>query len=407
MEVRLDGGLDPQRKIGGGKVTDKNRELPLNLVLSYGDLAPFGGYRTRVLGELNALDRQDSHQPFLLVFDRNPERFERTFQSDIPHRALRRSAVLQFPRALRHLARQRPIRLVHAHNLYSAALALSVRWRHGYKIVLDYHGRIPEEYAFLGKGGQGSRRMLELLERWCVTHADHIVVVSHKLADYLIGRYKLAHEVSVIPCCADETIFRWDVVRREKTRAMLNLAGKFVCAHLGSFFEWYEPEMIVEAFRQIRACVDSHLLVITGNTEKAHAYLAARLPETTFTVQHAAHDEVPALLNASDLGLLLLRPSPNIKTSSPAKFAEYLNSGLPVLITPEVGDFSEIVARADVGAVYKGRDGTSLEILAANRSPDKRAEIAERCMAAGRQLTWQAFSQTWTQIVASLCEVRG
>jgi glycosyltransferase involved in cell wall biosynthesis len=375
--------------------------LPLNLVLSYGDLARATGYRTRVLGELNTLDRQNNLDPFLLVFDRNPPQFEKTFDSNIPHQALSRSAVLQFSNAVAGITREAPIRLIHAHNLYSAALALLKRRRYGYKVVLDYHGRIPEEYVFLGKGGQGSRKLLECLERWCVKRADHIVVVSHKLAEYLAGRYDIPqNRISVIPCCADESMFRWDPARRDTVRSALRVSQKFVCTHLGSFCEWYDPEMITALFHEIRRRVDAHLLVITGDSERARDYLAARLPADVFTVRQSGHSEVPGLLNASDLGLLLLRPSPNIKTSSPAKFAEYLNCGVPVLITPDVGDFSEMVVRKQVGAVVGSRS-RDRDMLIVDRTAQNRAEIGDQCMAAGRQLTWQAFSSTWSGIVSS------
>jgi hypothetical protein len=141
------------------------------------------------------------------------------------------------------------------------------------------------------------------------------------------------------------------------------------------------------------------LLVITSDVEKTSAYLASRLPPGTFLVRHAAHEGVPGLLNASDLGLLLLRPSPNIKTSSPAKFAEYLNCGLPVLITAEVGDFSGMAANAGVGAIV-GRDG-SFETSILDRAIANRGQIAAECTAAGRPLTWQAFSATWSRIASS------
>jgi len=372
----------------------------LNLVLSYGDLSRPGGYRTRVLGELQTLDRQSALDPYLLVFDRNPAEFEKTFHKNVPYRILHRSDVLQFYRTINQLSRETRVCVIHAHNLYSAALALSGRWRYGYRVVLDYHGRIPEEYVFLGKGGQTSRRLLEILERWCVRHSDHIIAVSSKLAEYLVRRYRIKPEkVSVVPCCADESIFKWDDARREAVRQRLQLSNKFVCTHLGSFFEWYDPDRIIGVFQQIQNRTDSHLLVITGDSEKAAGFLSTRLPANTFTVRRAAHDEVPGLLNASDLGLLLLRSSPNIKTSSPAKFAEYLNSGLPVLITPEVGDFSDLVAAEGVGTVVDTMSGR-FDMSLVDRTKEDRSGLAAKCIAAGHQLTWQAFSSTWLQIVA-------
>jgi glycosyltransferase involved in cell wall biosynthesis len=374
----------------------------LNLVLSYGDLAHSGGYRTRVLGELSTLDRHAGLDPFLVVFDRNPAEFKKGFGVDIPYQVFDRSDITQFYRMLSRVTGQQSLGLIHAHNLYSAALALSARWRYGYKVVLDYHGRIPEEYTFLGKGGWGSRTVLEFLEAWCVKHSDHVVVVSQKLAEYLIARYSLpAQKISVIPCCADETIFQWDAVRRESVRKSMSLSDTFVCTHLGSFFEWYDPRMIMEAFQKIRSRRQSHLLVITNDCEKVRTYLSAQLPADTFTVRQVTHDEVPGILNASDLGLLLLRSSPNIKTSSPAKFAEYLNCGLPVLITPDVGDFSEMVAAQNLGAIMDTKN-SSFELSVVDRTTYNRAELGAKCMTAGRRLTWQAYSTAWSQIVSKL-----
>ena len=225
---------------------------------------------------------------------------------------------------MRQITREQPIRLVHAHNLYSAALALLARRRYGYKVVLDYHGRIPEEYVFLGKGGGTSRKLLEWLEGWCVKSSDHVIVVSEKLSEYLMDRYHLSkRKLSVIPCCSDGATFKWDSGRRDAIREGMNFGGKFVCTHLGSFFEWYDPALLVNAFQQIATEIDAHLFVVTKDPRKAADYLENHLPADCFTVRSATHEEVPGLLNASDLGLLLLRPSPNIRTSSPVKFAEY------------------------------------------------------------------------------------
>src|SRR5207249_6153658 len=178
------------------------------------------------------------------------------------------------------------------------------RWLHGYKVVLDYHGRIPEEYVFLGKGGKGSQKVLEALERWVVRNSDHVIAVSQKLADYVAGRYGISStKMSVIPCCADQKTFTWDVARREAARRSLNVSDKLVCTHVGSFFEWYEPDLLLRVFNRIRSRFDSHLLVISSGIEKIREYLAARLPAHSFTVVQALHRQIPDLLNAADVGL--------------------------------------------------------------------------------------------------------
>src|SRR5262245_8187049 len=328
-----------------------------HVVLSYGDVFRQSGYRTKVLGELLEYERHGDLEPVLIVFDRDADRIHELNLRGVRFFAHPRlslpAAALQYRRDLAVLRREGPIRIVHAHNLYSGAVALSARWRHGYKIVQEYHGRIPEEFVTLGKGGRFSYRLLKGLESWTMRSADHIIPISHKLKDYLVSEYRLdPRKLTVIPDVADPSVFRWDPETRNRIRSKLGLDGKLVCVHLGSFFIWYDPELIIEIFARVRSRIPSaHLFVITEDAPRASAYLSGKLPLDAVTIMAAAHEEVPSLLAASDLGLLLLHSTENIKVSSPAKFSEYLNSGLPVLITAQVGDFSEMVANEKVGTI--------------------------------------------------------
>lgn len=372
----------------------------MNLVLSFGDLSRPGGYRTRVLGELQSLDRISDPNCFLLVFDRNPVAFEKSFDLNAPYQVIPRSEAFRFYPAIAQIAAKKDIKVVHAHNLYSAALALSRRRKYGYKVILDYHGRIPEEYVFLGKGGALSRKALEALERWCVSRSDRVIAVSERLAEYLIDRYGIAREkVSVIPCCTDPSVFHWDASRRQTMRQTLNFGDRLVCAHLGSFSEWYDPDLLVKVFGQLSARADAHLFVITGDLERAAKYLSEKLPLDRFTVRSAEHSQVPALLNASDVGMLLLRQSPNIKTSSPVKFAEYLNCGLPVLISDAVGDYSQMSVDFKIGAIVARDNSFDQKFIFKVRD---RQQVALHCETIGRQLTWQAYSETWRRMVSGL-----
>jgi len=291
------------------------------------------------------------------------------------------------------IARKKPIRVVHAHNLYSAALALAVRPFYGYKVVLDYHGRFPEKYVIPGVGGEGPRRALEMLEEWVVKTADHVIAGSRALGRYVLKRHGIpGSKLSVIPCCVDSNLFHTDAELRDRTRQELGLSDRLICTHLGSFFEQYESEQLVRTFHDLRERYSlAHLLVVTPDVGAARGLLARHLPEEAFTVTAAAHERVPALLNASDIGFILLRASPNIETSSPAKFAEYLNCGVPVIITGGVGDFSSLVYNRKLGEVLKESAVSDKLVQAVLHS---RSAIAERCVQGGRELIWQFHRDT-------------
>jgi len=72
-----------------------------------------------------------------------------------------------------------------------------------------------------------------------------------------------------------------------------------------------------------------------------------------------------------------------------------------VLITPDVGDFSEMVSVQNLGAIMDGKNA-SFELSVVDRTTHTRAELGAKCMTAGRRLTWQAHSTAWSQIVSKL-----
>jgi glycosyltransferase involved in cell wall biosynthesis len=84
-----------------------------------------------------------------------------------------------------------------------------------------------------------------------------------------------------------------------------------------------------------------------------------------------------------DLGLLLRDAHPVNRVASPVKFAEYLACGVPVLISPGVGDCPRIVERERVGFVF--RPDSPLDAILARVAAD-RDGYARRCQETARRL---------------------
>ena len=60
-------------------------------------------------------------------------------------------------------------------------------------------------------------------------------------------------------------------------------------------------------------------------------------------------NEVPKYLLAADYGLLIRENTVTNQVASPVKFAEYLACGLPVIISRNLGDYSEFVTKNNCG----------------------------------------------------------
>ena len=61
-----------------------------------------------------------------------------------------------------------------------------------------------------------------------------------------------------------------------------------------------------------------------------------------------------AILAACDYGILIRENTVTNQVASPTKFAEYLASGLPVIISPNLGDYSAFVETHHCGIKFNG-----------------------------------------------------
>jgi glycosyltransferase involved in cell wall biosynthesis len=117
------------------------------------------------------------------------------------------------------------------------------------------------------------------------------------------------------------------------------------------------------------------LAVFTRDVAEARAQVRAEA-----TVAYLPPDELPAALRAGDIGLCLYREGPGRVATAPTRFAEHLAAGMPVAVTPGIGDLERIVEGDRVGCVLRDEDDESLraaarQLVAMAAAPD----VRERC----------------------------
>lgn len=255
--------------------------------------------------------------------------------------------------ALRTAARRMGAGLIHARGYLPAAIA--GRARTGLPLLFDIRGLQPEEYVDGGvwREGELKHRLAKRAERRFFREASGAVVLTSAIRPYVEQRF-LEHgrhpPLEVIPCCVDLERFRFDPSARTRIRAVLGVADATVLfVYSGSIGTWYQPAEMAEFVARFKheAAHSVHLLWIVNNAPEAAtaASMAAGLRTTEFSVRQAPPAEVPAYLSASDAALALIRPCFSKRSSSPTKYAECLASGLPLVISRDVGDGHVLEAR--------------------------------------------------------------
>jgi glycosyltransferase involved in cell wall biosynthesis len=217
-------------------------------------------------------------------------------------------------------------------------------------------------------------------------HADSVLCVSEKLRDYLADTVMRGRDDKnkylVIPGAADESHFYFDESERLRLRDELGYSAKnTVIVYTGRLnMHWHKGDDIFAIMSTLIAQNrDVVLLCLTPDLAIA-AKLAGdhRLPEANVHCEFVNYDRINGYLSAADFAIILRDDIATNWVASPTKVAEYLLNGLPVLISKNVGDYSEFIARNDLGMVLSGENRTiTAEIASALRRAFPRERIAE------------------------------
>jgi glycosyltransferase involved in cell wall biosynthesis len=124
-------------------------------------------------------------------------------------------------------------------------------------------------------------------------------------------------------------------------------------------------------------------VVLTRQTDEARAQVGSDA-----TVGYVVPERLPAALHAGDRGLCLYGDGFSRRACAPTRFAEFLAAGMPVAVTPGVGDLAHIVEEAEIGWVIRGEDDAALQ--AAGRRLAQLAaapEVGARCRAMARRVS--------------------
>jgi hypothetical protein len=212
------------------------------------------------------------------------------------------------------------------------------------KLVYDGRAAVRaevEEYDVAGSASIGA--MLIQAEQKAVQEADACIAVSKQLISYWSDELKLkfdAQKVVVIPCTLSSYMTEEVDVPTEEVTVVYS----------GGTGPWQSFDKVTKLLAtSLKAQSNLKALFLTKEHEGINE-LIRNFPERVER-KWLKHHEVSPTLSACDYGILIREKNWTNKVASPVKFAEYLNAGLKVLISEELGDFSEVVTQENVGLI--------------------------------------------------------
>ncbi len=309
-----------------------------------------------------------------------------------------------------YLVRRHHITLLHARGSIPAAMVAPVARATGVRWLFDLRGLLAEEYVDGGLWRRGGllHRVVSAVERALIRHADALVVLTERAAQILTQdpRWRLPRHLNlqVIPCCVDLQEFE-PSADRPRPPSTFGVDDPFVVAYLGSIGTWYLFDEMVEFFRSVVGRhAQARLLVVTPQDHhRLVQQILDRRPElkSKVALRSSRPSDVWRHLVSARVGLAFIKPAFSKQFSSPTKIAEYLASGIPVVVNSGVGDLDDFVRRHRVGVVLNDLTAESyqrgveelLELLQDDTLAGRCRQVAREhlSVALGRARYWEVY----------------
>lgn len=204
-------------------------------------------------------------------------------------------------------------------------------------------------------------KLLFRFEKLQAHRAKHLISISSKMCDYAKEKYGLSNKTLFIkPACVNLQLFSEKNIKNPELVKKLGLENKIVCVYAGKFGGIYLEK---EAFDFFKAAEnfwgDKFIaLILTSNTEdEIEKYRVQSSLKKTSVIRHfVPHAEIANYIGLGDFAFTPVKPIPTKQYCSPIKDGEYWALGLPVVITKNISDDSDIINENGIGYVLEQLD---------------------------------------------------
>jgi glycosyltransferase involved in cell wall biosynthesis len=176
-----------------------------------------------------------------------------------------------------------------------------------------------------------------------IDNVDILFLVSNFLKDKICKDYGFAiNKAYVFPTFVPDDKLDFNQENRKYIRKELGFTNKdIVILYSGSLVKFQNVETILSAFKQSS---NPHLKMLILTKDKKISSLLKKydLSIDKVKIKSVKYEEIEKYYHAADFGILIRDNTNTNKSAAPTKFAEYVNSGLSLIINSIDADYVEI-----------------------------------------------------------------
>lgn len=245
--------------------------------------------------------------------------------------------------------------LMAGRSIISTKLALLCK-RNKTIVIYDGRGAIAAEWHEYGVVSDPEMQKESVtLEREVINVSDRQIAVSKQLLEYWKTNFGYNKSNAVVIPCTLNAIFEKLVITLDhiqKCRFLLGyLPDDIVFVYSGSTAGWQGFSALSSVIEPILKASTKNKLLFMSPEDNHILYLLNKFPEQVKR-KHVTPSMVPNILISGDFGLLIREYSITNKVASPVKYSEYLASGLKVIISKDLGDYTQFTLENDAGHVF-------------------------------------------------------
>ena len=266
--------------------------------------------------------------------------------------------------------------------------------------ILDVRDLWPESIRDLAPMTSGSAmvRILGAMSRFLYHKADRIIVTSQAAKHALIGGRKAEPEKTIVIPNGVEIENFYPMGNGDAASRRVGPGGKLLVSFIGTIGLAQDMDVVIRSASRLESSGEPvHFLVVGEGPMKAQAMnTVATLGLSNITFLEAQkREDIPALIQASDICLVTLRKAEVNDAVIPVRMLEFMSCGRPVVISAGV-EAGRIINEAGAGMVIQ--QGSDSALAAAVVRLGRDAGLRRKMGANGRQYVVDNFSREQTAV---------
>ena len=226
--------------------------------------------------------------------------------------------------------------------------------------------------------------VLSFFEKRIANRADVPIATTKSFVHFSIKRYNLdENKFHVKPACVDLKLFSEKNIKNKELLKKLGLEYKIVCVYAGKFGGIYLGQ---EVFDLVKIAENFwgdkfRFLLLTSHSDDEIEFFRKKsnIGIKTIIKKFVPFQEIPNYIGLGDFALTPVKSVPSKQFCTPIKDGEYWALGLPIIITKNISDDSEIIETNKIGYVLNALNpkeySKSIQVISDLISKKSRSQI--------------------------------